>query len=316
MFDSPAYANLTTTYLNTVFNPATPDDPSVKYFSVAGRTESMNVWHPLWLPKLILDGAEAKDRARLRAEASNVLGSLDSNSQYARKSGEKPPAPWEDDDLWGNDGLVTVQSARWGEFLGTMEGSDHWELRGASGIEVDVDLKQSVRGWNNLDWSRFVRAWKKEEGDRKERENRASASSSPSSSSGSSSVFGGLVPRPSRLRLGANVPGLQGEHKHDGDDVLKSSTEKLSAVFDWIVDQVPSADSIPEKLPSLPLLGINRKKTDEEKREEIRQKEREKKESKREAAAKKGARKSDLENEKDLERFYVALARKLYDEGL
>ncbi|TFY76123.1 hypothetical protein EWM64_g7893, partial [Hericium alpestre] len=37
MFDSPAYANLTTSYLNTVFNPHTPDDPRVRYFSVAGR---------------------------------------------------------------------------------------------------------------------------------------------------------------------------------------------------------------------------------------------------------------------------------------
>lgn len=251
MIDSPAYANLTTTYLNTVFNPATPDDPSVKYFSVAGRTESMNVWHPLWLPKLVTDGAEAKDRVRLRSEASNVLGSLDSNSQYTRKICEKTPAPWDDDELWGNDGLVTVQSARWGEFLGTMEGSDHWELRGASGIEVDMDLKQSVRAWNNLDWSRFVKAWKKEEGDRKDREDRALASASSSSSSpGSNSVFEGPVPRPSPLRLGANVPGLQEEHKLDGDDVLKASTEKLSAVFDWIVDQVPAKNKTPPPPPS------------------------------------------------------------------
>lgn len=28
------------------------------------------------------------------------------------------------------DGLVAVQSARWGEFLGIMEGCDHWDLRG------------------------------------------------------------------------------------------------------------------------------------------------------------------------------------------
>lgn len=275
----------------------------------------MNVWHPLWLPKLVTDGAEAKDRARLRSEASSALGlnSLDptASAHYSLRNGENSLPPWENDELWGNDGLVTLQSARWGEFLGTMEGSDHWELRGASGIEVDVDLKQSVRGWNNLDWSRFVRAWRKEEGDRKDRENKAGAASSAAAKE----VFGGQVLRPSPLKLGANVPGLHEEQRHDGEDMLKSSTEKLSAVFDWIIDQVPSTEGIPSKLPSLPLLGIN-SKSDEEKREEVKRKEKEKREGKREAAAKTGRRKSDLETEKDLERFYVALARKLYEEGL
>ncbi|KAF8752582.1 Triacylglycerol lipase [Rhizoctonia solani] len=34
----------------------------------------------------------------------------------------------------GHDGLVSVASARWGEFLGVIEGADHWELRGSSGV--------------------------------------------------------------------------------------------------------------------------------------------------------------------------------------
>jgi triacylglycerol lipase len=63
----------------------------VRYFSVAARAPSANVWHPLWLPKLVLNGAEK--RAAADAE-------------------------------WGNDGLVSVQSARWGEFLGTIEGAE------------------------------------------------------------------------------------------------------------------------------------------------------------------------------------------------
>ena len=37
---------------------------------------------------------------------------------------------WEQDDQWGNDGLVTVQSARWGELLGILEGCDHSDIRG------------------------------------------------------------------------------------------------------------------------------------------------------------------------------------------
>ena len=106
MFDSPAYANLTTRYLTKIFNPRTPDDPRVRYFSVAGRTGSVNVWHPLWLPKVVLDGANGME---------------------------------------GNDGLVSVESARWGEFLGTLEGADHWAVRGASGIELlDADLASVV----------------------------------------------------------------------------------------------------------------------------------------------------------------------------
>jgi triacylglycerol lipase len=123
MFDSPAYANLTMRYLMKIFNPRTLDDPQVHYFSVAGRTGSVNIWHPLWLPKVILDGAN---------------------------SGE------------GNDGLVSMESARWGKFLGTLEGADHWALRGASGIELlDADLASIVGSrdaWGLADWGCFVRA--------------------------------------------------------------------------------------------------------------------------------------------------------------
>jgi triacylglycerol lipase len=41
---------------------------------------------------------------------------------------------------WGNDGLVSMQSARWGRFLGTVEGADHGEARGARGLELELDL--------------------------------------------------------------------------------------------------------------------------------------------------------------------------------
>lgn len=111
--DSPAYANLTSSYLNDIFNPATPNDPTVKYFSVAGRMDNVSIWHPFWLSKAVLDSHEDKHRTRLRAEWES-LGSLRSN--------ETPL--WTQDREWGNDGLVTVQSAKWGEFLGIMEGCD------------------------------------------------------------------------------------------------------------------------------------------------------------------------------------------------
>lgn len=107
LLDSPAYANLTPSFLREVFNPQTPDRDDIKYYSVASRTERIPIWHPLWLPKQVLDGAEA--------------------ARHAKGLGAEPR--WK-----GNDGLVSVESAKWGEFLGVVENCDHWEMRGSSGL--------------------------------------------------------------------------------------------------------------------------------------------------------------------------------------
>ncbi|ORY89301.1 Alpha/Beta hydrolase protein [Leucosporidium creatinivorum] len=107
LLDSPAYANLTPSFLREVFNPQTPDRDDIKYYSVASRTERIPIWHPLWLPKQVLDGAEA--------------------ARQAKGLGAEPR--WK-----GNDGLVSVESAKWGEFLGVVENCDHWEMRGSSGL--------------------------------------------------------------------------------------------------------------------------------------------------------------------------------------
>jgi len=265
MFDSPAYANLTTRYLTKIFNPRTPDDPRVRYLSVAGRTGPLNIWHPLWLPKVVLDGANGTD----------------------------------------NDGLVSVESARWGEFLGTLEGADHWALRGASGIELlDADLA-SISGsrdaWGLSDWGRFVRALGRVEERRAEgvqqaqgrvaREDRALSSMSSSSS----------PPPPSA----SSAPS---------DEGLRRSTERLSAVFDWLVEQVPIASR-----NGLPFAGDGNSKSNGgcgagggaggKKRVGATSWE------KREGGDGNGKR-GDLESKQDLERVYVALARKLYEEGL
>ncbi|CCL99459.1 uncharacterized protein FIBRA_01477 [Fibroporia radiculosa] len=203
VLDSPAYANLTSTYLNNEFNPATPDHPSVKYFSVAGRISGVGVWHPLWLPKMVLDGFEERERERLRQDADPL---------------------WTRKDEWGNDCLVTIQSARWGEFLGVLEGCDHWDVRGARGIEVDLPsvtvpgLNKVGDGWNLADWGKFVRAWKSEE--------KAAAKSA-----------GAGISEQTHEKVHQRVGNYEREH---ADEVLKSSTDKLSAVFDWIVEQVPA----------------------------------------------------------------------------
>ncbi|KAJ7624966.1 Alpha/Beta hydrolase protein [Mycena polygramma] len=285
--DSPAYANLTSAYLNDVFNPQTPDDPNVKYFSVAGRMPGVSIWHPFWLPKMVLDGVEEKEREKLRALWESE-GRPDADPLWRR--------PRE----WGNDGLVTVQSAKWGEFMGIMEGCDHWEMRGARGIEFGVDLpalpaiglggpnppaSSGGDGWGLMDWSRLVRAWKKEE---KIQRDAASAAS------------GHVQPE---------TPREEEQLKKATDDALiKNSTEKLGAVFDWLVEQVPvtplsgSKDKAIEDAKSSTEGAVAQMHADVEKEVNKEGKQRRKK--------------SELAKKEDLERFYVALSRKLYDEGL
>ncbi len=100
--DCPAYANLTTAYCNQVFNPMTPDSPDVKYFSFAASApqSAFPLWHPLYLPHQVV---------------SQAGGTV-------------------------NDGLVSVESAKWGQFVDTVD-CDHWELRGRGlpGAKFEVD---------------------------------------------------------------------------------------------------------------------------------------------------------------------------------
>ncbi|KAI8986279.1 Alpha/Beta hydrolase protein [Trametes punicea] len=281
LLDSPAYANLTSTYLNTVFNPATPNDPSVKYFSVAGRISSMSIWHPLWLPKMVLDGFEERERARMR-DMGNPIADMDSE--------------------WGNDGLVTVQSARWGEFLGVLEGCDHWELRGARGLDVDLPSIPGPDGWNFADWGRFVRAWKREE-----KEAAKSAGAQISEQKHGETLASAAVGAEGHADASRMRERERQNASPDADEVVKSSTDKLSAVLDWIVEQVPAKRSLS---PIASLTASSSSSERKDRRTTAGQKERGREKSTKEAE------RSDLETKKDLERFYVALCRKLYDEGL
>lgn len=253
MFDSPAYANLSTEYLEHVFNPRTPDDPSVRYFSVGGRAPRLNVWHPLWLPKLVVDGWEERERER-KPNDKDVSG-------------------------WGNDGLVTVRSARWGEYLGTLHDADHWRLRGAGGFELGEHLSVPSLGLVSNQFSWLARAFGREA---QEEERRAKEKESDAA------------------RDQALGDEGKAQEEQQSADALRRSTERLSEMVDWIVDSVPT-----ENL-KIPTLSFARDAVEKEQAEV----EREKKEKK------KVKEKGDLETDEDLERFYVALARKLYDEGL
>lgn len=93
LLDSPAYSNLTSDYLESTFNPNTPNRNDVRYFSIAARAKKLPITHPLWLPKLIVDKAQEMEKIQ--------------DAQL----GIKRPDDWQ----WGNDGLVPVESAKWGE---------------------------------------------------------------------------------------------------------------------------------------------------------------------------------------------------------
>ena len=252
MLDSPAYANLTTRYLTKVFNPATPDNPNVKYFSIAGRCEGVSVLHPLWLPKLVLDGYESK----LREQSDHP----------SRRSPD-----WQ----WGNDCLVNIESAKWGEFLGVLEGCDHWAMRGASVLDLNYDFPSvsvsmpslssiGIGGsngkdndWSLKDWGKFVKLWKTEETKQMKSDQKLTA----------------MVGR-------ENVPVDDAKER---ENALKAATDNVSAMLDWIVDQVPLTSK-----------GKGDTSTDR----------------------KEASRKRDIASKDGLERLYVALSKKLYDEGL
>lgn len=188
----------------------------------------MSVWHPLWLPKLIIDAAEEQEvlmTTRETSQSSNshsYSGSSDLTVSYPDLNVGR-----EDDPERGNDGLVTVSSAKWGEFLGVIEGCDHWEVRGARGLGADWD-----EGWGRM-WKEWI----------------------------------------GKLNSGSN----NGSNKGDVWSVLGKAKEKEAI----------------EKMEPLKRDGAQRKVENMD-----------------------WATRNGLTSKFDLERFYVAISRKLYDEGL
>ncbi|KAL5632907.1 hypothetical protein ACGC1H_005753 [Rhizoctonia solani] len=151
LLDSPAYANLTTSYLHNTFNPNTPDIEGIKYYSVGARArDDMSVFHPLWLPKTILDAAEAQNLGKT-PEWGSEFQDVDGWEGVKRRWG-------------GHDGLVSVASSRWGEFLGVIEGADHWELRGSSGVSLASSHSPAApgtspdSGWT--EWAKSISLWR------------------------------------------------------------------------------------------------------------------------------------------------------------
>lgn len=138
IFDQPAYAMLSTRYMTRLFNPTVPDQPDVRYFSIATRTKTIPIWHPLWLPKLILDKAAATGTCGADADGSH--------------------AAWHTPHT-GSDGLVSVNSARWGEFLGMIENWDHWDVRGPGGPRRLRPVRKPPKAQYNAPTA-WTRLWK------------------------------------------------------------------------------------------------------------------------------------------------------------
>ncbi|KAJ1982632.1 hypothetical protein H4R34_001651 [Dimargaris verticillata] len=87
LLDTPAYSNLTTEFCNQYFNPSTPNDSRVAYYSYgASYDPRMHTWSSLRLPYEII------------------------------KRREGP-----------NDGLVSLYSARWGQYQETVS-ADHYAV--------------------------------------------------------------------------------------------------------------------------------------------------------------------------------------------
>jgi hypothetical protein len=88
-FDAPAYYNLTIPYCTTQFNPSTPDDPDVRYFSIAARATKITPLLPLWYTQIVLD--------------------------QTAKNGTAEPDGYAGEKYEGNDGMVSVSSTKHGE---------------------------------------------------------------------------------------------------------------------------------------------------------------------------------------------------------
>jgi len=102
---------LSTTYMNFTFNPNVPDVPGVLYQSWAART-----------------GPGMKDKTKLNFSLTQKY--------LAKQSGE-------------NDGMVAVESAKWGEFRGILE-ADHLDITGTKLGDEGVDQFDHLKFLDSL----------------------------------------------------------------------------------------------------------------------------------------------------------------------
>jgi triacylglycerol lipase len=100
-FGTKAFGQLTRKYMAEEFNPRTPDEPNVRYFSYGAVTSQPPLLSPFRQSHKILDRLEGP-----------------------------------------NDGLVSVESSRWGSYKGTLVNVSHLDL-----INWSNRLRWTVRRW-------------------------------------------------------------------------------------------------------------------------------------------------------------------------
>jgi triacylglycerol lipase len=161
--------------------------------------------------------------------------------------------------MWGNDGLVSVRSAQYGEWLGVVDGCDHWDTRGANGFS---------RAWveGRSGWRQFfaARKWRNAEA-----EDAAVASlTSP----------------------GGRLLHVDGEQSGNPDS--ETNNTAVPALLDWIANRASSQAGISGLTPMHSTMSLAQSRPE---------------------------RFQTLRSRKpmfNLELFYIALARNLYDAGL
>jgi triacylglycerol lipase len=99
-----AFSQLTRTYVTGTFNPATPDQDSVRYFSYGAMVDDLPLLSPFRLPLKLIGEVEGP-----------------------------------------NDGLVSVDSSKWGEYKGTLVNVSHLDL-----INWSNRMRWTVREWMGM----------------------------------------------------------------------------------------------------------------------------------------------------------------------
>lgn len=132
--------SLSEPYVQTVFNPANPNDPRVSYFSYAGRSND--------------DSGDPECNGSWIPNDPTVIDHIDPllsiTGDYLKTPGDGILCA---DDECVNDGIVTVPSARWGLFMGCFP-ADHFDEVGQvakekpnaeSGYDQRVFYREVVR---------------------------------------------------------------------------------------------------------------------------------------------------------------------------
>lgn len=112
----PSIPQLTTKYMQQTFNKEVKNDPRVKYFSYGAR------FNPKFLDIFYLPYEIIKMRTapNLQHVKTSLLTNLSLKNPEINEIAEV--------NLNDNDGLITVKSAQWGTYLGTLENVDHLDV--------------------------------------------------------------------------------------------------------------------------------------------------------------------------------------------